>query len=305
MNAILPIEPDSVCLPDILTGQAGLVDVLVYDHCGGATGARSRVRFSTHALALVLSGSKVLIDGERVEHLVAGDLIAYAPGNVLSTALNEKAAPYRSVILFFNQAELAAFLAKYVVTPARPGRGSFANLGPVPDAARRAMVAAAGRDGGHELSPAMARLTLEQVLLALLEHYGPRAFALFHRPKGRAIERLKRVVEAHWQANLTLPELAFLCGMSLSTFKRSFVLAYGQAPGRWLTGRKLDRAMRLMVEGRRASEVYDLVGYSNHSVFSQSFRKHFGVTPSQVQARSGPVPGGEPGVRRRRENAAG
>src|SRR5690606_5605559 len=105
----------------------------------------------------------------------------------------------------------------------------------------------------------------EQLLLMVLETEGPGAFPLCQRGLAAPVgQRLHQVVEAHWQRNLTLGDLAFLCGMSLSTFKRAFRAHYGVAPGRWLQERRLKHAGHLLVaERRRASEVFEMVGYAN------------------------------------------
>ena len=63
--------------------------------------------------------------------------------------------------------------------------------------------------------------------------------------------RLQQVMEMHWHRNLALADLAFLCGMSLSTFKRAFEGHYGQSPGRWLQERRLRHASHLLVAERR------------------------------------------------------
>jgi AraC-like DNA-binding protein len=44
----------------------------------------------------------------------------------------------------------------------------------------------------------------------------------------------KNVVESNVHSNLKLEEIAFLCNMSLSTFKRHFIVEYNEAPGKWL-----------------------------------------------------------------------
>lgn len=288
MNAV-PNEPVLCRLPDILLGGVTPADdrVTVYDHRGSHAAPRTMVAFTQSAVAVVIDGAKQLMDGQQVEQLGAGDVVLYAPGNVLSTSIAGPDPDYRSLILFFPDTVLRAFTTKHGAIPVTgASNAAFANLGRVSSVNRLAATMLGEIDVGRAPSPAVAAATLELALLLLVEARGPDVLSLFHRqPIGRAGLRLQQVMEMHWHRNLALVDLAFLCGMSLSTFKRAFEVHYGQSPGRWLQERRLRHASHLLVaEGRRASEVYEMVGYANHSVFSQSFKKHFGVSPRDFQA---------------------
>lgn len=290
-----PNEPLLCRLPDILLGGVAQADhcVTVYDHRGDNRAPRTMVAFSQNALAVVISGAKRIMDGQQVEQLGPGDVVLYAPGNVLSTNMVDAGGDYRSLILFFSDAVLRAFAAKHGVNSVGGTTGAaFANLGPVPSLGRLADTMLREIDGRGALSPAVAALQLEIALLLLVEVRGHDALSLFqYQHVGRTSLRLQQVVETHWHRNLVLADLAFLCGMSLSTFKRAFEAHYGQSPGRWLQQRRLNHASHLLAaERRRASEVYEMVGYANHSVFSQSFKKHFGVSPRDFQAGAGWIP---------------
>lgn len=272
-------------LPDILQRREPETGVLLFDHCGARMPERSLVSFTRFALAVVVDGQKDLIDAPQVQRVEAGDLVLYRPGNVLSTSIPQDG-KYRSLILFFTDAVLRGFMARHgVVAGPAPGNVAFRKLGRIAAARRVVDGLKADLDAGRQVSQPMTALILEQLLLMVLETEGPDAFSLCHSglavPVGR---RLSQVVEAHWQRNMTLGELAFLCGMSLSTFKRAFRAHYGMPPGKWLQERRLKHASHLLVaERRRASEVYEMVGYANHSVFSQTFKKHFGVSPRTFQ----------------------
>jgi AraC-like DNA-binding protein len=289
MNLMLPIEPALCRLPDILAGGVPPADdrVMLHDHCGRGTPARSMVVFTRNALAVVSRGSKQLIDGGQGVQLTAGDVVLYAPGNVLSTSIADAEVGYRSLILFFSDATLRAFMTRHgIASTGASTDAAFRNLGTVAPVGHLVETMLGEIDAGRRPSPGVAALQLELALLMLVEECGPQVLSLFQRRVvSRAARRLQQVMETHWHRNLALSDLAFLCGMSLSTFKRMFDAQYGQSPGRWLQERRLKHAGHLLVvERRRASEVYEMVGYANHSVFSQSFKKHFGLSPREFQA---------------------
>jgi AraC-like DNA-binding protein len=70
----------------------------------------------------------------------------------------------------------------------------------------------------------------EEIMLYLLYKYKEKfEFYLFFNFK--EVSPFKNVVESNVHSNLKLEEIAFLCNMSLSTFKRHFIVEYNEAPG--------------------------------------------------------------------------
>jgi AraC-like DNA-binding protein len=95
---------------------------------------------------------------------------------------------------------------------------------------------------------------------------------------------LRKVVNIHIQSSITVEELAFLCNMSLSTFKRKFARVFGDAPKQWFFKMRMQRAADLLKgQGLKASQIYEQLGYENLSSFVQAFRKFHGLTPKQFQ----------------------
>ena len=93
----------------------------------------------------------------------------------------------------------------------------------------------------------------------------------------------REVVERHVYSNLKVEEIAFLCNMSLSTFKRHFKEEFNASPGRWLMDKRLEKA-KILIEQRdvKASDVYLEIGYNNLSNFSTAFKNKFGISPKEV-----------------------
>jgi AraC-like DNA-binding protein len=96
--------------------------------------------------------------------------------------------------------------------------------------------------------------------------------------------QLRKIVNIHMHSSITVDELAFLCHMSLSTFKRKFARVFGAAPKQWFLKIRMDRAADLLKsKGMKASEIYVELGYENLSSFVQSFKKFYGLTPKKFQ----------------------
>jgi AraC-like DNA-binding protein len=134
----------------------------------------------------------------------------------------------------------------------------------------------------QQLSYAIAKHKLEELLLVLYELYPDELTALFIADADQQQQSLKKIVENNLMNNLSLTELAFLANRSLSSFKRDFEKAYGLAPQKYIREKKLEAARHEISKGERATELYIPYGYENLSNFNTAFKKKFGVTPAQL-----------------------
>jgi AraC-like DNA-binding protein len=108
----------------------------------------------------------------------------------------------------------------------------------------------------------------------------------------------KDVLDRSYVERLDLPALADAAGYSPFHFARAFRDVYGQTPGRYLTRRRVERAMELLRSANlTVTEVCLQVGFSSLGSFSARFREVVGVSPSAYRdeaVRQGgppPVPG--------------
>ncbi|TNE60528.1 MAG: AraC family transcriptional regulator [Bacteroidetes bacterium] len=96
---------------------------------------------------------------------------------------------------------------------------------------------------------------------------------------------LEQVMEENFAYNLKLEELAALCNMSLSSFKRTFNSVYKTSPGKWLTEKRLDFAQYLLqTTDKNVSEVSFDCGFEDVSSFIRAFKRKFDKTPLQFRA---------------------
>lgn len=95
---------------------------------------------------------------------------------------------------------------------------------------------------------------------------------------------LQRVMDDNYRFNLKLEQFAQLSNRSLATFKRDFQKIYDTTPGKWLLEKRLDLAMRLLMDkGNTISEASFGSGFESVSHFSRSFKHRFGMSPSSVK----------------------
>ncbi len=94
---------------------------------------------------------------------------------------------------------------------------------------------------------------------------------------------LKRM-EEQYMRDITLEELAGLCGVSLQHFCRVFRAQTGMRPMEYLARRRISEAKRLLNStDRSVTEISALTGYSSPTYFGTVFRRYEGTTPSEYR----------------------
>jgi AraC-like DNA-binding protein len=111
------------------------------------------------------------------------------------------------------------------------------------------------------------------------------------------LRRARDLADRHYARALDLDALAGAAHVSKYHFARSFARAYGEAPMRYLTTRRVERAQDLLRSANlTVTEVCMMVGFSSLGSFSARFRELVGESPTQYRdrwaARNGPhIPG--------------
>ncbi|WP_100913711.1 helix-turn-helix domain-containing protein [Pseudoalteromonas spongiae] len=97
---------------------------------------------------------------------------------------------------------------------------------------------------------------------------------------------LARILNTLDVFHLTVSDMAYLSGRSLSSFNRDFKESYKETPKKWLREKKLIKAKELLVsEELSVTEVAMTMGYENVSAFIKAFKLKYGVTPKQIKLR--------------------
>lgn len=99
-----------------------------------------------------------------------------------------------------------------------------------------------------------------------------------------AEHKFKEVIHQNLFEDLTLDDYAFLCNMSLSSFKRKFKEIYEQSPRQYITHRRLQKAQELLITSElHISEVAYDSGYNDAAYFTKSFSQAFGLSPKEYR----------------------
>ncbi|MGA8788100.1 MAG: AraC family transcriptional regulator, partial [Paenarthrobacter sp.] len=133
-------------------------------------------------------------------------------------------------------------------------------------------------------SPADA-MEAESGVLALREsvriHLGTPSAPVRDAPLAR---QLREMLDDRLFESFTIAEAAQLLGAHPSHLVRAFSKAYGIAPYRYVTGRRVDRARRLLLDGHPASVAAVEAGFHDQSHLTRHFRRVLGTTPGAFTA---------------------
>lgn len=97
-----------------------------------------------------------------------------------------------------------------------------------------------------------------QEFLEYTAHKNLDLLSFFHQgERNLKDENFKQCIERYWNSTLSVEEIAFLCNMSLSSFKRIFEKVYFKSPGKWLKQKRLEHAaVQIKLFNRNSTEVY-------------------------------------------------
>ncbi|MDO4164067.1 MAG: helix-turn-helix domain-containing protein [Bacteroides sp.] len=89
------------------------------------------------------------------------------------------------------------------------------------------------------------------------------------------------VMEQNFMKPVSLSDLAYLSGRSLSSFQRDFMAIYNVAPSVWLREKRLSKAQELLQNtSMSVADVCYSTGFENVSHFSRIYKNRFNYPPS-------------------------
>lgn len=100
------------------------------------------------------------------------------------------------------------------------------------------------------------------------------------------IERATLYIREHIAEELTMEELAALCGLSVSQFKQKFKNQVGIAPRHYINYRKIQAAKKLLTDGIPVTEVAMALGFNSSSYFTVVFKRYNACSPSEYVSKN-------------------
>lgn len=141
-------------------------------------------------------------------------------------------------------------------------------------------------DKPDQVSDGLVKIKLMELLFHLTDSNERFLYQLL-QPGSYANNNISRIMEENFTNPVSLQDLAYLSGKSLSTFKREFQATFHTSPLKWIRNRRLDKAENLLLETTLSvTEVCYSIGFENITHFSKVFKLRFGLSPSEFRQKS-------------------
>ncbi len=99
----------------------------------------------------------------------------------------------------------------------------------------------------------------------------------------RKILPAKTFLDTHYTEDQPINELAAMCRLSETHFRRLFMRVFGCSPGQYRLQKRLLRAKDLLLSGEYSvAEAAKAAGFDDPNYFGRVFRAHMGMTPSEA-----------------------
>ncbi len=272
-------------VPEIyIKGKNKKSDLFIYDFKMTNDVVRSKVNLGMHMFSFLQVGKKQVHFADASIEVNKDQSLLLKKGNWLWTELLETEAIYYCKLLFFSDYKLKQFLEKHSqVHVFKKNKKPYFVIRN--DAYIQSYLNSLSAIKNAPLIDIENLLSVkfEELVLYLIQKYGKKFELYLHSLIINDTSQFKEIVESEVNSNLKLGEIAFLCNMSLSTFKRHFFKAYKVSPGKWFKDKRLNKAKEILEAGQlKPSEVFLYFGYNNLSNFSIAFKNKFGFNPSDI-----------------------
>lgn len=239
-----------------------------------------------HVFGHTIAGTMNMYDNNAMQTFREGDFMFFSRNHLAKfSKYPPEGGQYRSVSVMLDQETLRQFSMEYGYTAEHPVKSTAAmRLNSSMLLQHYIGSLTPYIDGNTSLAPELVALKTKEILLILMQETPSLKNILFDFSEPGKID-LKAFMNKNFQFNVELKRFAYLTGRSLATFKRDFEKVFQMPPSRWLLQRRLQEAHFLIAEKhKKPTDVYLEVGFEDLSHFSFSFKKEYGVAPSQLLA---------------------
>ncbi len=241
---------------------------------------RIKLNFQQNVLIVLGKGDTIVHTDREYKEVGEENVLLISEG---TTILSENLAidlEYRSVLIFFSD-DLLLRLITNLNSRILSNPSKINDVVPIPkdeyiDHFEKSIYLLREEMEGDSV---FAQNKCQELLIYLIKHKANLIAPVVKDILNSRNNSIRDTILKHESSDLTIEELAFLCNMSLSTFKRKFAEMYDTTPKKFFIRRKMERAVYMLKQQKLPSEIYYNLGYENLSSFSVEFKKHFGVSP--------------------------
>jgi len=271
-------------LPDSLNLEKSET-VQVYDYFSSKEISKQQIILNQNTFSFLIEGNKEVIFNNSDLSIDNSKFLIMKSGHCLMTEKLSEIKNYRSILLFFTNETLSKFIQKFELNNIEKKEYKSVYSFEYDKFIKRFVDSLIDISKlSKTVQKKIIEVKFEEIMLYLVELHGTHILYSLTSNNDNLTQNFTRTVESNQLKKLTLKELAFLCNMSVSTFKREFEKNYSESPIKWFQNKRLEHAYYLLNQKhKKSSEIYFEVGYENLSSFIQAYKSKYNKTPKQHQ----------------------
>lgn len=258
--------------------------IQIFDYCSSQEIVKQQIILDQNTFSFLREGSKEVFFNDSTLSINNSEFLVMKSGNCLMTEKFSEIKNYRSILLFFSNDSLVKFIQKNNIEIIKQHEWESVFSFKYDKYIERFIESLLDISNLEKnIKDKLLKVKFEEIMLYLTEKYG--SFFVNSLIKNNDVDqKFTQTIESNILNKLKLNELAFLCNMSISTFKRKFEKHYSESPSKWFQNKRLEYAHYLLSQKQKSpSEIYFEVGYENLSSFIQAYKTKYGATPKQYQ----------------------
>lgn len=276
--------PSALISGDCTTSSLVMDGGSIIDQCIVTAGERGTFFLEQHLLYVVLGGSVKLTCGRQSWTVGKNEMILLRRAQSVSYEKqgSEETGLFESQLFAINDELLKDFLTSQQVAIPAMTEEYGAQVSPMSER----LVAycwslAPYFNDPSQVNPGLLRLKVMELLYNVMD-CSKNIFRQMLQLRQPVKTDIHRVVEENYTSPISLDELAYLSGRSLSSFKRDFQDIYGESPARWIREKRLAKAHEMLRSSSLSvADVAYSLGFENPTHFSRIFKQQYGYAPSQ------------------------
>ena len=276
--------PSALISGDCTTSSLVLDGGSIIDQCIVTAGERGTLFLEQHLLYVVLGGSVKLTCGRQTWMVGKNEMILLRRAQSVSYEKqgSEETGLFESQLFAINDELLKDFLTSQQVQIPQMTEELGTQVSPMSDR----LVAYCWSlspyfNDPSQVNPGLLRLKVMELLYNVMD-CSKNIFRQMLQLRQPVKTDIHRVVEENYTSPISLDELAYLSGRSLSSFKREFQDIYGAPPARWIREKRLSKAQQMLRSSSLSvADVAYSLGFENPTHFSRIFKQQYGYAPSQ------------------------
>ena len=276
--------PSALISGDCTTSSLTLDGGSIIDQCIVTAGERGTFFLEQHLLYVVLGGSVKLTCGRQTWTVGKNEMILLRRAQSVSYEKqgSEETGLFESQLFAINDELLKDFLTSQQVQIPQMTEELGAQVSPMSDR----LVAYCWSlspyfNDPSQVNPGLMRLKVMELLYNVMD-CSKNIFRQMLQLRQPVKTDIHRVIEENYTSPISLDELAYLSGRSLSSFKREFQDIYGESHARWIREKRLSKAQQMLRSSSLSvADVAYSLGFENPTHFSRIFKQQYGYAPSQ------------------------